>query len=138
MRFNRWRLWLFMIIADEILVSIFNASNYSQTLENEIARKSNQGDDVCELEWKYILIGEWVRILTDFYENNFDTQGQIIAPAHETITLAEAQNIMSQIEIALGNNTYPLLNTFQLGVWIEALGFIWDGNDTWYDVPELT
>lgn len=125
-----------MIIADEILVALFKANNFSQTLQAEIARKNNQGDDVCELEWRYILLGEWIRILTDFYNTNFDAEGQIITPDYETITLAQAQYIISQIEIAVGNNVYPLTTTFQLGLWIESLNFIWvDSSGNWYDSP---
>lgn len=127
-----------MIIADEILIALFNANNFSQTLLVNIETKRNQGEDVCELEWKYILLGEWIRILQDFYDNNFDTEGQIVTPDYETITLAEAQNIMANLKIAQGGNKYPLLNMFQLGQWNDALGFVWDDGLTWYDEVELT
>jgi len=127
-----------VIIADQILVSLFNANNYSQTLFNQIDVKSGQGEDVCELEWKYILLGEWIRILTDFYNTNFDTEGQVIIPAYETITLAQAQQIISQIKIAVGANKYPLTNIFQLGIWIESLNFYYDDLDNWLDEPGLT
>ena len=63
------------------------ADNYSQTLLEEIDTKSRQGEDVCELEWKFILLGEWNRILLDYYNNNFDTYGEVITPDYETITL---------------------------------------------------
>lgn len=127
-----------MIIADEILVALFNANNYSQTLMVEMDAKRNQGEDVCELEWNYILIGQWIRILQDFYETNFDEEGQIITPDYETITLAQVQNIMANLKIAQGGNKYPLLSIFQLGVWAEFLNFVWeDNNFTWTDVPEL-
>jgi hypothetical protein len=127
-----------MIIADEILISLFNANNFSQTLLVNVETKRNQGEDVCELEWKYILLGQWIRVLQDFYDNNFDTEGQIVTPDYETITLAEAQNIMANLKIAQGNNKYPLLNMFQLGIWWEAANFIWDDGLTFYEVPELT
>lgn len=126
-----------MIVADEILIALFNANNYSQTLENELVRKQNQGDDTCELEWRYILLGEWIRILQDFYNNNFDAEGQIVTPDYETITLAEAQLIVAQLKIAQGNNKYPLTNMFQLGLWMDSMGFIWDDTQTFYEVPEL-
>lgn len=122
-----------MIIADQILVSLFQANSYAQTLVDEIAAKSSQGEDICELEWQLILLGEWNRILTDFYSANFDENGQVITPAYETITLAEAQQILSQIKIAVGENVYPLTNTWQLGVWLESQGFIWDDNRMWLD-----
>lgn len=129
---------MLVIVADQILVSLFNANNYSQTLFNEINVKSGQGEDVCELEWKYILLNQWIRIITDFYNTNFDTEGQIITPAYETITLAQAQQIISQIKIAVGANKYPLTNIFQLGIWIESLNFYWDDRDLWLDQPGLS
>lgn len=126
-----------MIIADKILISLFNANNYSQTLFTEINVKSNQGEDVCEIEWKYVLLGEWVRTLQDFYNTNFDSEGQIITPDYETITLAEAQNIMANLRIAQGNNSYALTNTFQLGLWIESMGFDWNDRDIWTDFTKF-
>lgn len=123
-----------MIIADQILISLFQADNYAQTIVDEITAKASQGEDVCDLEWKLVLLGEWNRILTDFYAANFDEEGEVITPAYTTITLAQAQQILSQIKIAVGNNTYPLTNTWQLGVWLESQGFIWDDSRTWYDI----
>jgi hypothetical protein len=127
-----------MIIADEILISLFNANNFSQTLLTSIDTQTDQGEDVCELEWKYILLGQWIRVLQDFYNTNFDTEGQIITPDYETITLVQAQNIMANLKIAQGGNKYPLTNMFQLGIWWEANNFYWDDNLTWFDEVELT
>lgn len=130
-----------MIIADQILISLFQADNYSQTLLNEIKVKEGQGEDVCQLEWQYILLGQWNRILADFYANNFDEEGEIITPDYETITLAQAEHILAQIKIAVGNNKYPLTNIFQLGVWFEALNWNWDdtvGDNLWHDLPPLS
>jgi len=129
-----------MIIADEILISLFNANNYSQTLLTDIDVKRSQGEDVCELEWKYILLIQWIRILTDFYNNNFDAEGQIITPDYETITLAQAQNIMANLKIAQGSNKYPITTFFQLGLWFESLSLFWHDTENggiWTDVPDL-
>lgn len=129
-----------MIIADQILISLFNANNYSQTLFEEIRVMENQSEDVCQLEWQYILLGQWNRVLLDFYNNNFDTEGQIITPDYETITLAQAEHIMSQIKIAMGNNKYPLTTFFQLGLWLESQNFFWhdtENSGIWTDVPNL-
>lgn len=122
-----------MILADEILIALHNASNFSQTLLTNIVAKKGQGEDVCELEWKYILLGEWVRILQDFYDNNFDAEGGNITPDYETITLAQAQNIMANLKIAQGNNKYPVTSIFELGLWMDELNFVWDDNQTWED-----
>lgn len=130
-----------MIIADQILILLFQSDNYSQTLFNNIKVREGQGEDVCQLEWQYILLGEYNRILADFYSNNFDAEGQIVTPDYETITLAQADQIMSQIKIAIGNNKYPLTNIFQLGIWFEALNWNWDdaaGDGNWYDSPPLS
>jgi len=130
-----------MIIADQILILLFQSDNYSQTLFNEINVREGQGEDVCQLEWQYILLGEYNRILADFYANNFDVEGQIITPDYETITLAQAEQIMSQLKIAIGNNKYPLTNIFQLGVWFEALNWNWNDSDNggiWTDSPPLS
>jgi len=126
-----------MIVADEIFYALFNANNFSQTLITNIDAKRGQGEDVCELEWKYILLGEWIRILQDFYDNNFDAEGGTITPDYETITLAQAQNIMANLKIAQGSNKYPLTNMFQLGLWWESMGWLWDDGATWLDSPEL-
>jgi len=126
-----------MIVADEILISLYNASNFSQTLLTNIVAKRGQGEDVCELEWKYILLGQWIRVLQDFYDNNFDAEGGTITPDYETITLAEAQNIMANLKIAQGGNRYPITSIFQLGIWMDELNFLWDDNQTFYDEPPL-
>lgn len=126
-----------MILADKILIALFNANSYSADLASQIVDKSALGEDVCELEWKLILLGQWIRILQVFYDNNFSQEGEIITPSFHTITLEQAESIMAKLKVAIGNNKYPI-NMFSLGIWIDSM-FYWDDvNDTWYDSLPLT
>jgi hypothetical protein len=125
-----------MILADKILVSIYNSNMYASTLVNEIIDYASIGEDVCELEWKFILLGEWIRILQDFYDNNFTTEGEIVEPPYQTITLAQAEELMAKLKLAIGTNKYPI-NMFSLGIWSDDLIFAWNDLDTWYDTPPL-
>lgn len=127
-----------MLVADKILISLYTANKYSCTLCDQIASQELIGEDVCKLEWQYILLGQWIRVLQKFYDNNFDESGEIITPAYQTITLEQAEELMSKLKLAIGNNRYPIPNIFTLGMWIESLNFYWNDSDgDWTDIPPL-
>ena len=126
-----------MILADKILIALYNANKYSNTLLTQINTDITFGQDVCELENKYIILGQWIRILQNYYDNNFDEEGTSITPAFTCLSQDQIIELMSKLKLAQGNNKYPITSIFQLGIWFEAGGFYWNDLETWFDKPEL-
>lgn len=126
-----------MILSDKILIGIFNGTNYSGDLVNQIVDNSSNGEDVCELEWQLILLGQWIRVLQDFYDNNFTEQGEVIVPAFHTITLVQAEKLCAKINVAIGSNKYPI-TMFNLGIWSDDQQLYFDDGGVWYDELPLT
>jgi len=126
-----------MIFADKILISLFNSNNYSNTLMNQIVSQKDIGEDVCELESKFILLRTWINILQQYYDTSFAEDGSTITPAYPCLTAAQAEDLVAKLKIAVGNNHYPITSIFALGLWWEEYGFLWNDSDTWYDSPNL-
>ena len=126
-----------MIFADKILISLYTSTKYSETLLSQLVAQQKLGEDICELEDKYIILIKWIQILQNYYNYNFDSAADNIVSVYPCITQVQIEELMAKLKIAIGNNKYPLTNIFQLGIWFEELGFYWDDNLTWYDTPPL-
>lgn len=125
-----------MTFADNILFTLHNAKHYSVDLLTDLVAKQSYGEDVCELENKFILIGKWIEMLQGYYDANYDSSGNTITPAYTCLTQVQIEELIAKLKIAIGNNKYPLAWN-SLGLWMDY-PFFWDDNDTWYDTLPLT
>jgi len=124
-----------MILADEILYSLYYSNKYRDTLLTTLTTAENQGEDTCVLESQYILLGEWIRILDNYYTTAFDEQGEPITPDYVCLTQEQAIQLVSKLKLARGNNHYPAPTMFELGIWRDEL--FWDDADSWLDSPSI-
>jgi len=121
-----------MILADEILYGLYYSEKYRNTLLSELLAQERQGEDTCVLESKYIVLGEWIRIMRGYYVSAFNEQGEPITPDYECLTQEQALQLLANLKLARGNNKYPVPTIFELGVWLDSAGYFDDGL-TWYD-----
>ncbi len=124
-----------MTFPDKILISLYNSKHYSCTLLDLIVARDRNGEDDIELQNKFILLGEWIRILQNYYDTNFDSEGNVIVPDYPCFTAAQAENLMAKLKLAIGNNTYPI-DLFSLGIWMDD-SFYFNDSDVWSDFPPL-
>ena len=121
-----------MILADDILYSIYYSNKYRDTLLTSLLTAENQGEDTCVLENKYIVLGEWIRILKNYYATAFDESGDSVTPDFVCLTQEQAIQLVAKLRLARGNNTYPAPTIFELGIWLDsAVG--WNDSFVWYD-----
>lgn len=123
-----------MTLPDKILISLYNSNKYSATLFNEVVAMDSNGESDIELQNKFILLGEWIRILQNYYDTNFDEEGNVVTADYVCLTQTQAESLVSKLKLAIGNNRYPI-DIFSLGVWMDDQ--FWNDLDTWYDVPPL-
>ena len=121
-----------MILADDILYSIYYSNKYRDTLLTSLLTAENQGEDTCVLENKYIVLGEWIRILKNYYATAFDESGDSVTPDFVCLTQEQAIQLVAKLRLARGNNTYPAPTIFELGIWLDSAGS-WNDSFLWYD-----
>lgn len=122
-----------MILADDILYSIYYSNKYRDTLLTSLLTAENQGEDTCVLENKYIVLGEWIRILKNYYATAFDESGDSVTPDFVCLTQEQAIQLVAKLRLARGNNTYPAPTIFELGIWLDSAGSWNDGGGEWLD-----
>lgn len=118
-----------MLIQDQISTTIVNAQFFSRDLLNKIILQQNYGEDVIKQQNQFIILGEWIRILQNYLDNNFDVNGNII-PIETCLTIDQIQDLMSKVNIMIGNNRYTLPR------WILAYAF-WNDGGVWDDTAQF-
>lgn len=126
-----------MILADEILYGLYYSEKYRNTLLSELLTQERQGEDTCVLESKYIVLGEWIRIMRGYYVSAFNEQGEPITPDYECLTQEQALQLLANLKLARGNNKYPVPTPSEIALWQDALGF-WDDSSVWYDIINVS
>lgn len=121
-----------MILADEILYSLYYSNKYRDTLLSSLLTAERQGEDTCVLENKYIVLGEWIRILENYYTTAFNEEGEPITPDYVCLTQEQAIQLLAKLKLARGNNKYPVPTMFELGIWLDGSGY-WDDGLDWLD-----
>lgn len=125
-----------MTFADNILFTLHNAKHYSTDVLEDIIAKKSYGEDVCELENKFILLGKWIEMLQGYYDANYDSSGNTITPDFVCLTQVQIEELIAKLKIAIGNNKYPM-NFASLGLWMDY-PYFWDDAAQWSDLIPLT
>ncbi len=124
-----------MTFERQIYITIRTAKFYSGDLMTEIGTRQTYGEDVTKLKKKFVVLGEWIRILQFYLDNNFDGNGNI-TPIETCLTQVQIESLISKVKLAIGNKRYTI------DQWILAYGIfdvsgIWDNSGQWNNYPPL-
>lgn len=124
-----------MTFQQNIYATIRNAKFFSGTLLTEIGLRQTYGEDLVVIKNRFIILGKWIEILQDYYDNNFDANG-IIDPIETCLTQVEIEELMSKTKVMIGNNRYTLESwILSYAVWYDQNR--WEDSEQWQDFPPL-
>lgn len=124
-----------MLFQQKIYLTIQNAKFFSRDLLTKIVAMENNGEEVISQKNQFIVLGEWIRILQNYLDNNFDSNGNI-TPVNVCLSLKQIEELISKVKEVIGNNRYIL------DKWILAYGYfqdagVWQDSAQWNDFCPL-
>ena len=125
-----------MLIPQTIANEIYQSRMYSMDLMAELIQKTNQGEDICSCQRKYIVLLKWIEIAESYLSENYSDYQPISDPSVVCLTEDEMSELIAKMKILRGGNSYPVDD------WILASGFWsdlghWSDGATWNDTVPI-
>lgn len=126
-----------MLIQKEI-INVINASKdgLTKVLNNIIAMRNN-GDDISELQFKFITYNAWITILQGYLDDNFDENGNIVPPLTDCLTQDQIALIMSKLIAVFGRGISLVTDDWLLKDYVWDDDGFWRDTATWNDVKPI-
>ena len=112
-----------MLNQTKISNALFQAKSYSKDLLNTINSMEGTGEDISCVQTKFITLTQWIIILQEYYDNNFDTSGNVVS-VNSCLTLTQILDLLTKLSVMIGDNKYKPAS------WLLFYGY-WDNQGRW-------
>lgn len=115
-----------MLTQRDISNTLIQAKYFAGDMITKIIELEYNGNDVKNSRKKFVIFMEWIKLLEDYLNYNFDENGVIAEPDYTCLTADQAQSIVAKLKITIDCKKYVLAD------WILAYG-VWNDAGRWRD-----